>query len=107
MQPHANVVTASSDGCGEAKAIRCAVSKETKVKSGRPLQQVFIDLTGPYPPSSGGARCCMLVVDNNQRRMAAVSAVQERYHLMPRLSRLEQSRQTLGGDLWRFGHCSF
>ena len=53
------------DGCGEEKAIRCAVPRETKVKSGRPLQWVFIDLMGPYPPSAGGARYCTLVVDDN------------------------------------------
>ena len=53
------------DGCGEAKAIRRAVPRETTVKSRRPLQRVFIDLTGPYPPSAGGARYCMLVVDDN------------------------------------------
>ena len=39
------------DGCGEAKAIRRAVPRKMKVKSGRPLQRVFIDPTGPYPPS--------------------------------------------------------
>ena len=39
------------NGCGEAKAIRRAVPRKTKVKSGRPLQRVFSDLTGPYPPS--------------------------------------------------------
>ena len=39
------------DGCGEAKAIRRAVPRKTKVKSGRPPQRVFIDPTGPYPPS--------------------------------------------------------
>ena len=39
------------DGCGKAKAIRRAVPRKTKVKSGRPLQRVFIDPTGPYPPS--------------------------------------------------------
>ena len=39
------------DGCSEAKAIRRAVPRKTKVKSGRPLQRVFIDPTGPYPPS--------------------------------------------------------
>ena len=38
------------DGCGEAKAIRRAVPRKTKVKSRRPLQRVFIDPTGPYPP---------------------------------------------------------
>ena len=53
------------DGCGEAKAIRRAVPRETKVKSGRLLQRVFIDFTGPYPPSAGGARYCMLVMDDN------------------------------------------
>ena len=53
------------DGCGGAKAIRRAFPRETKVKSGRPLQRVFIDLTGPYPPSAGGARYCMPVVDDN------------------------------------------
>ena len=39
------------DGRGEAKAIRRAVPRKTKVKSGRPLQRVFLDPTGPYPPS--------------------------------------------------------
>ena len=53
------------DDCGEAKAIRRAVPRETKVKSGRPLQRVSIDLMGPYPLSAGGARYCMLVVDYN------------------------------------------
>ena len=51
MQPHASVFTASGDGCGEAKAIRRAVPRKRKVRSGRPLQWVFIDPTGPYPPS--------------------------------------------------------
>ena len=31
--------------------IRRAVPRKTKVESGRPLQRVFIDPTGPYPPS--------------------------------------------------------
>ena len=39
------------DGCGEAKAIRRAVPRKTKVKSGRPLQRVFIDPTELYPLS--------------------------------------------------------
>ncbi|CAB1119977.1 unnamed protein product [Ectocarpus sp. CCAP 1310/34] len=51
-------------GCGEAKAIRRSVPKETKAKAGRPFGRVFIDLTGPYPPSTGGARYCMMVVDD-------------------------------------------
>ena len=52
------------NGCGEAKAIRRVVARETKVNSRRPLQRVFIDLTGSYPPSAGGARYCMLAVDD-------------------------------------------
>ena len=50
MQLHVSVVTATGDGCGKAKAIRRAVPRKTKVRSGRPLQRVFIDPTGPYPP---------------------------------------------------------
>ena len=53
------------NGCSEAKAIRRAVPRETKVKSGRPLQRVSINLTGLYPPPAGGARYSMLVVDDN------------------------------------------
>ena len=52
------------DGCGEANVIRRVVPREMKVKSRRPLQRVFIDLTGPYPPSAGGAPYCKLVGDN-------------------------------------------
>ena len=51
MQSHASVVTLSGDGCGEAKATRRASPRKTKVRSGRPLRRVFIDPTGPYPPS--------------------------------------------------------
>ena len=43
----------------------------------------------------------------HQRRIATISAGQERSYLVPRLSRLAQRRQTRGGNLWRFGHCSF
>ena len=53
------------DGCGEAEAIRRAVPRENNVKSGKPLQRVFIDLTGPYPPFADGTRYCILVVDDN------------------------------------------
>ena len=51
MGPHANVVIAFGGGSGKAKAIKHAVPRETKVKSGRPLKRIFIDPTGPYPPS--------------------------------------------------------
>ena len=43
----------------------------------------------------------------HQRRMATVSAGQEQSYLVPRLSRLAQRRQTRGGNIWRFVHCSF
>ena len=43
----------------------------------------------------------------HQSRMVNVSAGQDRSYLVPHLSRLAQRRQTLGGNLWWFGHCSF
>ena len=69
------------DNCGKVKAIRRAVPRETKVKSGKPLQRVFIDPTGPYPTSrapfvgempawGGGA-----VVDAGAVAVAAAPAV--------------------------------
>ena len=58
-------IRGNCDGCDEEKAIKRAVLRETKIKSGRSLQRVFIDITGPYPPSAGGAWYCMLVVDDN------------------------------------------
>ena len=55
------------DACGKAEAIRLAVPRETKLKLWRSLQRVFIDLTGPFPPSTSGARYCMMVVDVNTK----------------------------------------
>ena len=52
------------DGCGESKAIRRAVPKETTLKAERPMKRVFVDLAGPFLTSAGGARYCMLVVDD-------------------------------------------
>jgi len=51
-------------GCAEAKAIRAAVPKTTSLKATRPLERLFGDLTGPFPPSAGGSRYCMLLVDD-------------------------------------------
>ena len=51
------------DGCGESKAIRRAVSKETTLKAERPMKRVFVDLAGPFLTSAGGAWYCMLMVD--------------------------------------------
>ena len=52
------------DGCGESKAIRRAVPKETTLKAERPMKHVFVDLAGPFLTSAGGARYCMLMVDD-------------------------------------------
>ena len=90
------------DGCGEAKAIRRAVLRETKVESGRRCSRsssTLRDQRSAVLYASGGWQ--------HQRRMAGVSAGQKRSYLVPRLSRVAQCRQTRGGDLLRFGHCSF
>ena len=52
------------DGCGESKAIRRAVPKETTLKAERPTKRVFVDLAGPCLTSAGGARYCMFMVDD-------------------------------------------
>ena len=52
------------DGCGESKAIRRAVPKETTLKAERPMKRVFVDLAGPFLTSAGGTRYCMLMVDD-------------------------------------------
>ena len=52
------------DGCGESKAIRRAVPKETTLKAERPIKRVFVDLAGPFLTSAGEARFCMLMVDD-------------------------------------------
>ena len=50
--------------CGEVKAIRAAVPKTTSFRAARPLDRLFVDLTGPFSPSAGSARYCMLLVDD-------------------------------------------
>ena len=52
------------DGCGQSKAIRRAVPKETTLNVERPMTRVFVDLAGPFLTSAGGARYCMLMVDD-------------------------------------------
>ena len=52
------------DGCGESKAIRRAVPKETTLKAERPMKRVFVELAEPFLTSVGGARYCMLMVDD-------------------------------------------
>ena len=52
------------DGCGESKAIRRAIPKESTLKAERPMKRVFVDLAGPFLTSADGARYCMLMVDD-------------------------------------------
>ena len=52
------------DDCGESKAIRHSVPKETTLKAERPMKRVFVDLAGPFLTSAGGTRYCMLMVDD-------------------------------------------
>ena len=52
------------DGCGESKAIKRAVPKETTLKAERPMKRVSVNLAGPFLTSAGGARYCMLTVDD-------------------------------------------
>ena len=49
MQPHANLVTASGDGCGRAMAIRRAVPQGDEDQAGEAIAAG--DPTKPYPPS--------------------------------------------------------
>ena len=49
------------DGCSEANSIRRAIPREVKVKLGRRLQRVSIDLRG----RTGETHYCMLVMDDN------------------------------------------
>ena len=51
-------------GCAEGKAIRAAVLKTTSLRATRPLERIFGDLTGTFPPSTGGARYCLVFVDD-------------------------------------------
>ena len=62
--PQRTGVRGYCDGCGESKAIRRAVPKETTLKAERPMKRVFVDLAGPFLTSAGGTRYCMLMVDD-------------------------------------------
>ena len=90
------------DGCGEAKAIRRAVLRETKVKSGRPLQRVFIDIMGTA--ERGIVRWWWMATQTSDGwcfwRTGADLSFETSFacDTMP---------SNLWDDLWRFGHCSF
>ena len=52
-------------GCSMAKGKRLPIPKTTSSRSTRPLQRVFVDLSGPRPVQSiGGAQYIMIVKDD-------------------------------------------
>ena len=51
-------------GCAAGKAVRAAVPKTTSLRTTRPLERLFGDLTGPFPASTGGVRYCFVLVDD-------------------------------------------
>ena len=50
-------------GCSEAKGRRMAVPWTTECRSTRPLERLFVDLSGQQPASAGGAQYLMIVDD--------------------------------------------
>ncbi|CAN0295522.1 unnamed protein product, partial [Scytosiphon promiscuus] len=54
-------------GCSEAKGRRMAVPYSTVSRSTKPLQRVFVDLSGKRPPAAGGASYLMMIVDDFSR----------------------------------------
>ncbi|CAM9512874.1 unnamed protein product, partial [Laminaria digitata] len=54
-------------GCPEARGRRMAVPWSTECRSTKPLQRVFVDLSGKRPPSAGGALYLMMIVDDFSR----------------------------------------
>ena len=55
------------DWCSEAKGRRMAVPWTTECRSTRPLERLFVDLSGQKPASTGGAQCLMMIVDDCSR----------------------------------------
>ena len=53
----------SCSGCSATKEMRVAVPWTTGCRSTRPLERVFVDLSGKRPTSAGGAQCLMIVDD--------------------------------------------
>ena len=54
-------------GCSEAKGRRMAVPWTTECRSTRPLERLFVDLSGQQPASAGGAQYLMMIVDDYSR----------------------------------------
>ena len=57
----------SCAGCSEAKGRRMAVPWTTECRSTRPLERLFVDLSGKQPTSAGGAEYLMMIVDDYSR----------------------------------------
>ena len=57
----------SCAGCSEAKGRRMAVPWTTGCRSTRPLQRLFVDISGKQPTSAGGAQYLMMIVDDYSR----------------------------------------
>ena len=51
-------------GCMQAKAKAKAVPKSTLTKADKPGERMFLDTTGPFPPSAGGSRYDIKMVDD-------------------------------------------
>ncbi|CAN0527058.1 unnamed protein product, partial [Laminaria digitata] len=54
-------------GCSEAKGRRMAVPWTTGCRSTRPLERLYVDLSGKRPTSAGGAAYLMMIVDDYSR----------------------------------------
>ena len=54
-------------GFSEAKGRKMAVPCRTECRSRRPLERLFVDLSGRRPPPAGGADYLMMVVDDYSR----------------------------------------
>ena len=54
-------------GCSKAKGRRMAVPWTTECRSTRPLERLFVDLSGQPPRSAGSAEYLMMIVDDYSR----------------------------------------
>ena len=54
-------------GCAEANGRRTAVPWTTECRSSRPLERLFVDLSGQQPTSARGAQYLMMIVDDYSR----------------------------------------
>lgn len=57
----------SCAGCSDAKGRRMEVPWTTGCRSTKPLERLFVDLSGKQPMSAGGAHYSMMVLDDYSR----------------------------------------